>query len=50
MNGDTIAKIVLAMLGVVAGFNILTHGSAAQGIVSSTAGGSATVIRALEGK
>ena len=48
--GATVAQIVLAMLGVVAGYNILTHGSAAQGIVSSTAGGSATVIKSLQGR
>ena len=48
--GDTVAKIILAVLGVVAGYNILTHGSAAQGIVSSTAGGSATVIKSLQGR
>ncbi len=48
--GETVAKIVLAVLGVVAGYNILTHGSAAQGIVSSTAGGSATVIKSLQGR
>ena len=48
--GATVAKIILAMLGVVAAFNVLTHGSAAQGVVNSTAGGSATVIKALEGK
>lgn len=48
--GATIAKIILAMLAVVAGYNILTHGSAAQGIIGSSAGGSATVIKSLEGK
>jgi hypothetical protein len=48
--GDTIAKIVLAMLGVVAAYNALTHGSAATGIVNSTAGGSATVIKSLQGR
>ena len=48
--GETVAKIVLAILGVVAGYNILTHGPAAQGIVSSTAGGSATVIKSLQGR
>ena len=48
--GDTVAKIILAVLGVVAGYNILTHGSAAQGIVNSTAGGSATVIKSLQGR
>lgn len=48
--GETIAKIILAILGVVAAYNILTHGSAAQGIVQSTAGGSATVIKSLQGR
>jgi hypothetical protein len=48
--GETIAKIVLAVLGVVAGYNILTHGSAAQGITNSVAGGSATVIKSLQGR
>lgn len=48
--GEIIAKIVLAILGVVAAYNILTHGSAAQGIVQSTAGGSATVIKSLQGR
>lgn len=48
--GAQVAAIILAMLGVVAAYNILTHGSAAQGIVSSTAGGSATVIKALQGR
>jgi hypothetical protein len=48
--GETVAKIVLAILGVVAGYNILTHGSAASGIVNSTAGGSATVIKSLQGR
>lgn len=48
--GAQVAAIILAMLGVVAGYNLLTHGSAAQGIVSSTAGGSATVIKALQGR
>ena len=47
--GATIAKIVLATLGVVAAYNVLTHGSAAQGVINSTAGGSATVIKALQG-
>jgi hypothetical protein len=48
--GETIAKIVLAVLGVVAGYNILTHGSAVQGITTSAAGGSATVIKSLQGR
>lgn len=48
--GEIFAKIVLAMLGVIAAYNILTHGSAAQGIVNSTAGGSATVIKSLQGQ
>ena len=48
--GDKIAQIVLAMLAVVAAFNILTHGSAAQGVISSSASGSASIIKALEGK
>lgn len=48
--GETVAKIVLAALGVVAGYNILTHGSAAQGIIGSTGSGSATVIKSLQGR
>lgn len=48
--GAQVAAIIMAILGVVAGYNILTHPSAATGIVNSTAGGGATVIRALEGK
>jgi hypothetical protein len=48
--GETIAKIVLAVLGVVAGYNILTHGSAAQGIIGSSASGSASVIKSLQGR
>ncbi len=48
--GAQIAAIILAVLGVVAGYNILTHGSAAEGIVNSTAGGSATVIKSLQGR
>lgn len=48
--GEIVAKIVLVTLGVIAAYNVLTHGSAAQGIVSSTAGGSATVIKSLQGR
>jgi hypothetical protein len=48
--GEIIATIILAMIGVIAAYNILTHGSAAEGIVSSTAGGSATVIKSLQGR
>lgn len=48
--GAQVAAIILAILGVVAAYNILTHGSAAQGIISSTAGGSATVIKSLQGR
>lgn len=48
--GAQIAQIILAILGVVAAYNILTHGSAAEGIISSTTGGSATVIKSLQGR
>ncbi len=48
--GAKIATIVLAMLAVVAGYNVLTHGSAAQGIIGTSATGSATVIKSLEGR
>ncbi len=48
--GAQVAAIVLAVLGVVAGYNILTHGNAASAIVSSTAGGSASVIKSLQGR
>ena len=48
--GAIFAKIVLTMLAVIAAYNVLTHGSAAEGVVSSTAGGSATVIKSLQGR
>lgn len=48
--GAQVATIILAMLAVVAGYNILTHGSAADGIIGAGSSGGASVIRALEGK
>lgn len=48
--GAQIAQIILAVLGVVAGYNVLTHGSAAEGIISNGASGSATVIKSLQGR
>lgn len=48
--GAQIAAIVLAMLGVIAAYNVLTHGSAANGIINSTSTGSATVIKSLQGR
>ncbi len=48
--GDAFAKIILAMLAVIAGYNILTHGSAAQGIIGSSTGGAATIAKSLEGR
>ena len=47
--GATIAKIVLAMLGVIAGYNLLNSGNS-KGIIDSSAKGSVNVIAALEGK
>lgn len=48
--GAQVAAIILAMLGVIAGYNVLTHGSAATGIIGSSASGSASVIKSLEGR
>lgn len=48
--GEAFAKIALATLGVIAGYNILTHGNVAQGIISSGTTGGATVIKSLEGR
>lgn len=48
--GDSVAKIIMAILIVVFGYNMLTHGAASQGIIGSSASGSAAVIHSLEGK
>lgn len=48
--GEIIAKIALATLGVIAGYNVLTHGNVAQGIISSGSSGGATLIKSLEGR
>lgn len=44
------AQVILAILGVIAGYNILTHGNAAEGIIGSSTSGGATVIKSLEGR
>jgi hypothetical protein len=48
--GDSIAKIVMGVLVVIFAYNMLTHESASQGIIGSSASGSAKVISSLQGR
>lgn len=50
MGGKEFATIVGWMLGLVLAYLLLTHGSAAQGIIGSSASGSASVLKTLQGR
>lgn len=48
--GEAFARVTIAILAVIAGYNVLTHGNVAEGIISSGTTGGATVIKSLEGR
>ena len=48
--GEKFAQIVGWMLGLVLAYLLLTHGSAAQGIIGSGASGGASVLKTLQGR
>lgn len=48
--GAQFAAIILAILGVVGAYNILTHPAADQAIIGSGTTGGANVIKALQGR
>jgi hypothetical protein len=48
--GEIIATIILAMIGVIAAYNILNNGGAASGLIKTTGTGAGQVIAALQGR